>query len=170
MEEVEIKVSIADFRREFVTKSEKHLALRRGRPKRFFWGVDAPNVRGKADLEPILSVTGDVLGWADWSQPTQHLIHRYWFAAPEELANKIISDIPDYAGLISVGKRPKVAKPAPILKAGRKLDTKEQLGVMRLGYIRFWGRKEEVMRSLTQEVVEGPDTEDANLTSDRSTE
>ncbi len=122
LEEIEIKISTSDFKREFTNKEYKHLVLPSGVPK-----IVHPRTR-------------DGVVTYDFKEPGLHLIRRYWFAMPEDLAAKHVLDIPAYAGLLSVGKyrRVTVVKKAPTLKHSRKLTEAEQRKMLRLAYLRFW--------------------------------
>jgi len=116
LEEIEIKISSADFKREFKAKKTKH--------KRLVYGIRKYREKGY----------------------NNHLIHKFWFAMPLELANYLVNDIPDYAGLISIEKKGNkfmvnIVKEAPVLNMGRKLTDKERIKLMRLAYIRFWNKE-----------------------------
>jgi len=116
LEEVEIKISAADFKREFKSKKLKH--------KKLVYGI-------KKYKSTVID---------------NHLIHKFWFAMPSDLADSLINDIPDYAGLLSikiVGKKfiVEILKSAPDLIHGRKLLDKERTKLMRLAYIRFWNKE-----------------------------
>lgn len=121
MEEVEIKVSKSDFRREFAKKAHKHKALQEGLPR--------------------LKHEGGLFR-GDFSEPRPHLIRRFWFAMPIDLAMALRSEIPEWAGLIGVvearswGHR--ILKKAPNLKHARKLTDAERLQLVRYGYVRYW--------------------------------
>lgn len=125
-EEVEIKVSKADFRREFTCKSSKHDCLVNGRAiKKYCWTNQTTTITGR---EP-------------------YIISRYWFAMPLELAQALLSEIPDHAGLYGVGLvetrlglRPQVTilKPAPRLSNCRKCTDAEKAAFLRLGLLRYW--------------------------------
>lgn len=141
MDEVEIKVSASDFKREFKTKEDKHRLLNMGRPL-WRWetdelaGFDAENPLH----EPTFSDGNRLISYLDWSRPEPHLIRRFWFAAPEELADRIVADVPGHAGLLSVRPRGGVDEliKAPNLKQSRKLTDEERIALMRLAYLRFW--------------------------------
>ena len=116
LEEIEIKIYEADFKREFKAKKNKH--------RRLIYGIKKFREKGY----------------------NNHLLHKFWFAMPLELSKQLINDIPEYAGLISVDKKGNkfivnVVKEAPILDMGRKLSDKERIKLMRLAYIRFWNKE-----------------------------
>jgi hypothetical protein len=112
LEEVEIKISISDFRREFKTKAWKHGSLQ---------GI--------------------------YSHKDGQILRRFWFACPSELAPKLLPEIPEYAGLISVDNQLAIVKQAPTLKGCRKLTDAEQKKLLRLTHVRFWDRE---LKSLTE--------------------
>jgi len=114
--EVEVKVSVSDFRREFQTKSEKHEALVSGLRRRPF---DAPF-------------------------PT--VVSRFYFAMPVEIWQKVKGEVPAWAGVILVddGKRDKrgrlepwVEVKAPKLPA-RKATDKDRAALTESVYFRYW--------------------------------
>lgn len=128
MEEVEIKISRGDFKREFEKKPEKHERLVRGLPKMQWLGHS---------VEP------------NWSNPKPHQIRRYWMAMPHDLAESVLADVPSYAGVIAVRARKvslpesgfgdcRVLRKAPILPNARKLEPDEQRQLLRLGHLRYW--------------------------------
>ena len=114
LEEVEIKISEVDFKREFASKKKKHKKL--------------------------------VYGSTIKKQLIPHMIHKFWFAMPKELADKLVNDIPEYAGLIYIDKIKKkfyivILKNSPELKMSRKLSDIERMKLMRLAYLRFWNKE-----------------------------
>lgn len=133
MDEVEIKISIADLRREFETKKHKHEEL----------------VHGLAS-----SYLGADRKWTyNWSDTKPHIVRRFWFAMPEPLIAKGFGNIklPDHAGLIAVSGataerlfywKAQVIKQPKILTNSRKLTEAERMAMMRLAYLRYWGDKE----------------------------
>lgn len=114
-DEVEIKVSVSDFRREFKTKAKKHRSLVEGVPK---W-------RGGLALQP-------------------HIVRRFWFAVPEKIMHQVLPLVPEHAGLIVVhpgfwsGEPRKVIK-APNLKMSRQLTPEERRAAVESVYHRYWG-------------------------------
>lgn len=72
----------------------------------------------------------------------QSPLKRFWYAFPDEIKDKAMPLIPEYAGAISIvgGRWPKVRvlKPAPALANPRKVDMEERCTLLRLGYLRFW--------------------------------
>lgn len=144
LEEVEIKISVADFKREFETKADKHRRLEFGIAKYVHKTHDNFAFDPENPLhEPILPDEKNVTGYYDWGAAEPHLIRRFWFAVPSEIYEKVKDLVPDYAGLLVLEKgrwrtEVKVAKPAPNLKRSRKLTEAEQLKLIRLGYLRYW--------------------------------
>lgn len=136
LEEVEIKVSVADFRREWKTKTEKHLQMERGVP---IWkmksdGFDAANPNHESF---------GTHSFKDYSEGKPHVVRKFWIAAPADIAAKIEGEIPSHCGLLAVDLtnrvRPvRILKEAPRLKAARKLTDAEKMKLMRLAYLRFW--------------------------------
>lgn len=128
-EEVEIKISVSDFKRDFTTKALKHKSLQLGNPH---WD-SAAYFRSKG------GVADDYYRW-DLAKP--HLVKRFWFAVPLDILDKVKPLTPEYAGLISVedGRRKyaKVVKKAPNLKMSRKFTDAERIDLLRLAYVRYW--------------------------------
>ena len=121
-DEIEIKVSLSDFKREFTKKAHKHRSLQEGLP----------------DF--------NLVGWKavdDWTKCKPHIVRRFWFAVPSELADKVRPLVPRYAGLITVepgrhcGVPRKVLK-APQLKMARQLTPEEQRAAIDSVYYRYW--------------------------------
>ena len=108
--EIEVKVSVADFRREFEvrTKRAKHEALKTGRhPERAY-------------RDPIT-------------------LSRFYFAMPRDIYERVKDEIPEYAGVITVEKRiPTLQIQAPQIKGVFATD-KHRVEVMRSVYLRAWG-------------------------------
>jgi hypothetical protein len=110
-EEIEIKVSVADFRAEFAKKKYKHLYL-----------------NGKATLPTPVHARA---------------IRRYWFAMPEELADRVYAEVPTYAGIITVELKrarfvaTKVIQPK-VLPHIRKATGAEREALYRTMYRRGW--------------------------------
>lgn len=132
MDEVEIKISLSDLRREFETKKHKHDEL----------------VRGLAS-----SYLCDRKWIYNWSDTKPHIVRRFWFAMPERLIEKGFGgiEIPAHAGLIAVSGeaseplywwKAQVIKQPKVLSNSRKLTDAERVTMMRLAYLRYWGDKE----------------------------
>lgn len=124
LEEVEIKISCSDFRKEFKTKAAKHRQLVRGVPD-FAWN------KARRDFDE------------DFSKPLAHKTRRFWFAMPIELAQRLLPEVPAYCGLLGVGATSwghtvHVLQQAPTLKMARKLTEEERGKLLRLGYLRYW--------------------------------
>lgn len=138
--EVEIKISVADFRREFVTKADKHEILQRGRPRRVENPAWSPEAYRR---DPSIDFFMD-----DWSDPQPHLVRCFWFAIPVELLPKIEAEIPAYCGIITVRQAGRDGEPhrfiprrhrtAPGLKMSRKASDADKVELMRSCYHRFW--------------------------------
>ena len=124
LEEIEIKISVADFKREWETKAAKHERLVRG---------------------------GTLFAPADESStnPKPHKIRRFWFAIPLDLWPKIGPMLPAHVGCYTLapqmwrgapigGLTVAIARPAPALPLGRKLTADERMELLRLLALRFW--------------------------------
>lgn len=159
-EEVEIKISKADFKREFEKKQYKHRVLVKGIPKHIY----KPYV-GSMNLESIeewnqavISPTFEPVSYYyaakertlqtccfghDWGQCQPVPLKKFWFAMPSELAEELKDQIPPYAGLLTIGQYSTVMQvaQAPTLK-GRKLTPEEIQKVFVSIYHRYWDRKE----------------------------
>ena len=138
LDEVEIKVSRADFLRDFKTKAHKHECLLRGVPK-LGWGKE---------IEGYLY---------DWDQITPHIVRRFWFAMPVELAEKCEPDVPAHCGLIAVtprGTSIQIIRKAENLKHGAKLTDAQTKKLLRCAYFKYWAWAEP--NALPIEVPEAP--------------
>lgn len=152
LEEVEIKISTSDFRREFQTKADKHMVLVRGSAPLVFTGsvyattqFDPENPNHVRERDSV----GDRFWWRDYTDPKPHMLRRYWFAMPESLAKKHLADIPEHAGLLSIAETGypdvTVLKDAPKLEHSRKITQQERVRLMRLAYLRYWSVAEREM-------------------------
>lgn len=119
---IEIKISVADMKREFKEKAQRHETL--------VGGGKSGEWRGGEYV-----ITGT----------TPHCIKRFWFAVPSEIADAILPLVPEHAGLLVVSGPDRwhryevvVVKEAPVLKHHRKLEPKEVTNLYRLGYLRYW--------------------------------
>ena len=129
LEEFEIKVSLSDFKREFIDKAAKHAKLSRDTLQRELIARCGPISIDNLDRQ-------------------QHKIHRFWFAVPHELLDKVKGLVPAHAGLVTVQRTSSqwrnafgvvvVAKPAPALSMARKLTPAERCDLCRLAYLRYW--------------------------------
>ena len=113
--EIEIKVSVADFRREFITKKEKHEAIVRGTYPTWTHRIGH-------HYAPVP-------------------IQQFYFAMPLEIYEKVKDQVPEYAGIITFppdhvsGK----GKPMPkIIKKAKKLGTHKVTGDQELICLRSW--------------------------------
>lgn len=116
-EEVEIKVSMSDYRADFTGKPDKHAALQRGEIMR---------------------------GWPRAWHPIP--VRRFWYAAPYDLAERISPILPDYCGLIrawvdrrGVARAERVVQ-APNIQRARRVTEREQVLMMRSMAFRAWDR------------------------------
>lgn len=137
LEEFEVKVSLSDFKREFIEKTWKHEFLVQGSRHNTFPG----------DGECVVVAS-------------EHKIRRFWFAVPHELSDKVNDLVPAHAGLVTVQRTQSrwrnafdvvvIAKPAPVLKMARKLTQGERCDLCRLAYLRYWDieAKEEVVEEV----------------------
>jgi len=138
LEEIEIKVSKSDFRREFAKKQFKHRVLLEGKPEHMALSMRDSNKAWREFYALPL------MDRSDWSKCEPQLVRRFWFAMPLDLATELAGDIPEWAGLIAVREtkrwRPSasIVKKAPNLKNSRKLTDEEQRKLIRYGYVRFW--------------------------------
>jgi hypothetical protein len=140
LEEVEVKVSIADLKRDFTAKTLKHRILCKGSGK---WhmgagGFDANN----PNHEPI-RYGERVSSYYDYTVPIPHLIRKFWFAVPLDLKDKALSIIPEQYGLLTIEdvglrRRVCVCRNPRQIKVSRKLEDSEKLNLMRLAYLRYW--------------------------------
>lgn len=122
--EVEIKISKADFKKDF-TKTDKHnllthhkkpAILHHARPFRPFI-ING----GTYDPKTYEFKRGDC-SWVDFKCPANHIPNKFYYACPENLLS--ISEIPAYAGLIYVGESKSYeVKPAPFLHKVKKDHT-----------------------------------------------
>lgn len=123
--EVEIKISVSDFRAEFKkpTKIAKHKMFTQGHTlsKRY---------RGTCVKTP-------------------NLIRNYYFAMPYSVYSKVQDEIPEYAGVIVISETtfrhgeplytPMIVKKAPVLKA-EKCGPEHRLKILTAKYYRWWDR------------------------------
>ena len=126
LEEIEIKISVADFKREWETKAGKHRVLTGGNARNTWPGGG----------EMVMAVT-------------PHKIRRFWFAIPLDLWPKIGPMLPAHVGCYTLapqmwrgapigGLTVAIARPAPALPHGRKLTADERMELLRLLALRFW--------------------------------
>ena len=119
--EVEVKVSVSDFRREFTagSKIKKHTALTKGEFQR----------------------------WAG-SKLRQNMVRKFFYAMPSEVYEKVKSEVPEYAGVILVAKepgdygrlRPRIERNAKVLPA-RRANDKDRTAILLSVYHRYWRLK-----------------------------
>lgn len=119
--EIEIKVSVSDFRREFRTKKQKHEVLR----------------TGKRPPGP----------WSSVATTNKH-VQKFFFALPKEVFEKLGEDeIPEYAGVIVVDPErvdlygrvvPYVVRRAKNLPGAVKANYGVRIRLLDLAHARFW--------------------------------
>lgn len=120
--EIEIKVSVSDFRREFTKKAGKHRRIQEGKwtEKGYF------------------------------SHERESLIRKFFFAMPVDVYEKVKDQVPDYAGVILLDPakkdgwgrlRPWIAKKAKDLPA-RRATPEDRAKMKESVYYRYWGLKE----------------------------
>lgn len=121
--EVEIKISVADFRREFTKKATKHRRIQEG--------------------------TWSEKGYGG-SIRRESIIRKFFFAMPVDVYAKVKDQIPDYAGVILLvdarrdGWRrlePWIEKKAKDLPA-RRATAQDRAKMMESVYFRYWRLKE----------------------------
>lgn len=122
--EVEIKVSVADFRREFRTKAAKHKSLELGT-----WEQDIGRNR------PYLV-----------KRRNKH-VQRFYFAMPKAVYDKVEAEIPAYAGVIVVDPafvdawgrlRGKMVRKGKALPGAEKTGDAFRIELLRLAHARLW--------------------------------
>ena len=82
VDEVEVKVSVSDFRAELKKKTAKHEALQLGY---------------------IPKPTKQLAGFTVHDCTDHTIIRRFWFAMPADVYEKVEAEIPDYAGVLVIG-------------------------------------------------------------------
>lgn len=151
-DEVEIKVSLADYRAEFRSKPKRHRILQEGKPT---FHCKPYRMEGPGAMSEWLEVSarpefigetghnGEITHGYDWGETTPHMCRRFWFAMPSELAERLASEIPTYAGILTVktteyGLDTRKLREAPILKHSQKIDSETRAHIMQCAYHRFW--------------------------------
>lgn len=121
--EVEIKVSVADFRREFKTKTTKHEILCAGSKQ-----ISGPGIR-----RPYLR--------------TNKHVQKYFFALTRDVFDKVRDEVPEYAGIVVVDPgmcdrwgRPKpwIERKAKNLPCVGKAPESFRIELLRLAHARLW--------------------------------
>lgn len=103
--EIEIKVSISDFRAD-LKKADKHLTVSTGKSSVVKY-AECSNLTTRRRDWPPESRYQDLIEWK--SRP-----NRFFYAVPESLG-LTAKDVPDYAGLITINGNIKTVKNAPLL-------------------------------------------------------
>jgi hypothetical protein len=127
LEEIEVKVSVADFKHD-TAKVEKHLVLTHGEP----------TVKHAYRSDPRT--------W-DWSACAPIPIRRFWYAVPGEIAEKCEALLPAHAGLIRVDTvrrngavfyTSRDVVRAPDIKRARRCTDAEREAIYRTMYYKCW--------------------------------
>jgi len=90
---------------------------------------------------------GDLIKDADktrWRYPGWASTKKMWFAMPEKMDRPNCAEhVPEFAGILIVGTsgKVKVTREATINKEAKPLNIKQQYKLARLGAIRIWGPK-----------------------------
>ena len=123
--EIEIKVSVNDFRREFKTKETKHRILREG-----------------------FVIERGIWSGTDYTRKNKH-VQKFFFAVPKDVFDKLkLEEFPDYAGIIVIdpdrldwAKRivPEVVRKAKNLPGVEKAPDSFRIELLRLAHNRLWG-------------------------------
>jgi hypothetical protein len=139
MDEVEIKISKADFRREISKKTDKHKMLLEG-PRRYVYASEYELVKDDPRFERDGISYDDRPARSGHIRDQKSIIRRFFFAMPEELAKELLSEIPQWAGLLAVGgtRSYSILKRPPKLPNSRKLTDAERAKLLRYGYVRYW--------------------------------
>ncbi len=130
VEEIEVKVSVADFRAELANKSLKHEQLEHGRFKSKWC-----HARKRFIL--------------DRDNPQPHSVRRFWFAMPMEILDKIRPDIPAWAGVLAVKESMSLqggirrtqlieVRSPKILKMAQKLTPEQYQQLLESCYHKYW--------------------------------
>lgn len=137
-EEVEIKISAGDFRREWVTKTEKHEALKSGRRRQVWMNRNRRYELGAEDVtdDPTFHAYGPHQAWHAVRRPG--IIRRFWFALPKDLAEKLLPEVPAEYGVLAVDRWAEILRPATNLQAARKITDAERIRALHSTYHRFW--------------------------------
>lgn len=134
--EVEVKVSLSDFKADFKKGTDKWNVY--GKHDRLQNGHPVTLLRRDNPQHPLFR------GNKDWyaddpAQRTQHLCKQFYFAVPEDLVEKVRDLVPTYAGLVSVGIGGLcIQKQAPKLGMARKYTTEELNRLYRTAYYKHW--------------------------------
>lgn len=151
LDEVEVKVSLSDFRADMRGKREKHFALQHGRPQFAMlrkgpgqhWGGEYFEAGDRLPIQIAHALRPDMYE-LDQQDCIPIGIRRFWFAVPQELAENVEAELPPYAGLIAAGTgawRGLCAdriKPAPVLAHSRKASDEEVRRILQAMYHRAW--------------------------------
>lgn len=143
-EEIEIKVSFADFKRDFTSKPGKHVILQQGKPRHIT--ISHPEYQeirelfnaGVPDIERV-----NPRYYRDRRVMEPHFCKKFWYAVPLDLYPKVKDLVPSYAGLLVIGlhnNRPKatVVIKAPTLKYATKMEQEDLIHALQSTYHRFW--------------------------------
>lgn len=75
--------------------------------------------------------------WESLAKRSKEGPARFYFVMPDDLANKILPELPDWAGLIAFRRRLRMLKQAPILHRER-VSFSAVRQMKQSGYYRFW--------------------------------
>lgn len=121
--EIEVKVSVADFKKDFIDKAWKHELMKNSKVESLIHknSDGHPNYLDK-DLQgkAIHTLSKDVCCPVNYHKPADKIPNRFYFATPKGLLTKEM--IPEYAGLIEIDDKDnngnfigKKIKEAPVL-------------------------------------------------------
>jgi hypothetical protein len=102
VDEVEIKVTVSDFRAELRNKWEKHLSLRQGKVCTHLDGRERNRFSyWRKPGDETVEIDGKQI-WVRGNSPT--IIRRFWFAMPADVFAKVEAEVPAWAGILTVGE------------------------------------------------------------------
>jgi len=138
--EVEVKVSVHDFKADFRKGTDdrwgpawgKHERLTAGHP-RYISRLEQP------DHHLFNGVDENTWYVYDTEDREPHRCRHFYFAVPQDIRAKVEPLVPDHAGLIVVdGARATVVKAAPKLAKARKVTEAELSRLYRSCYMKHW--------------------------------
>lgn len=142
-EEVEIKISAADFRAEFRKKQEKHEAFRLGVRRYVGPARSEARVLDGVDVsaDPTLHLRESYPGHGSYYVRRPGIIRRFWFAMPAPLAEKLLPEVPSEYGVLAVGRYNQVLRKPANLALARKVTIEERVRALESTYYRFWAQE-----------------------------
>jgi hypothetical protein len=127
--EIEVKISVSDFKADF-QKNFKHRCLIFN--KQNLVSHEYPEVVNRKEVgvkflangRPVRSFIDEPQGYCRLTYGKSVIPNRFYYAAPEEIAYKVLKMIPKYAGLLSINERNQVVelKKAPLLHKKKLLE------------------------------------------------